>query len=85
MANVEDKFVDDLGNILPDTLNEDELVRILGSILTAYSVDVKEAFTTLRVLGVNIARYYADNADNADNADTVCDCPTCKAARGTMH
>lgn len=56
---------------LPDDMGENELVSVLGVIITGYTRNATEARDLIRVLLNELANYYSE----------VCTCPKCTEAR----
>lgn len=65
----------------PESLTDEQLVTIMGTLITMYATNIDEAGLWVMALARGIRDYYLPN-DDADN-ERVCHCPTCTENRKT--
>ena len=72
-------FMEMLEANAPDSLTDDQIVTITGTLITMYANSIDEAGLWIMALARGVRAYYLP-----DGAERICECPTCTAARNII-
>lgn len=75
-------FVDAVAEQLPESLTEQQIVRLVCGVIAGYATGPIDALHFIRAVAIRLKRHYAEQVEAGE---MECDCPRCRAQRGQVH